>query len=224
MRILVVEDEKKIAAFIKQGLQEESYAVDMAPDGERALELASLVDFDLIVLDLMLPRRDGLQVCQAIRRKGDPVPILMLTAKDTVEDRVQGLDSGADDYLVKPFAFAELLARVRALLRRRGQGRSVQLAVGDLTLDTRTRSAKRGNRCVDLTAREYALLELLMRHEGQVLGRTQILNHLWNYDFTGSSNVVDVYIGYLRRKIDDGFPARLLKTVRGSGYKIEART
>jgi heavy metal response regulator len=221
MRVLVVEDEKKIAGFIKQGLQEEQYAVDIVFDGETALDLLSSVVYDLIVLDVMLPKKDGVEVCQALRKRGERTPVLMLTARDAVEDRVRGLDSGADDYLVKPFAFAELLARIRALLRRGSAISSAQLRVGDLMLDTLTRRATRGDQTVELTAREYALLEYLMRNAGQVLSRTQILNHLWNYDFLGSSNVVDVYIGYLRRKIDDGFTTRLLRTVRGSGYSIE---
>jgi heavy metal response regulator len=221
MRVLVVEDEKKIAGFIKQGLQEEQYAVDTVFDGETALDLLSGVEYDLIVLDVMLPKKDGVEVCQVLRKRGERTPVLMLTARDAVEDRVRGLDSGADDYLVKPFAFAELLARIRALIRRGSAISSAQLRVGDLMLDTLTRRATRGDRTVELTAREYALLEYLMRNAGQVLSRTQILNHLWNYDFLGSSNVVDVYIGYLRRKIDDGFTTRLLRTVRGSGYSIE---
>jgi heavy metal response regulator len=221
MRVLVVEDEHKIAGFIKQGLQEEQYAVDVASDGESALDLLSGAAYDVIVLDVMLPKKDGMEVCRALRERGVRTPVLMLTARDAVEDRVRGLDSGADDYLVKPFAFAELLARIRALLRRGSAIASTRIRVGDLVLDTRTRRATRGDRTVELTAREYALLEYLMRNAGQVLSRTQILNHLWNYDFLGSSNVVDVYVGYLRRKIDEGFPTRLLQTVRGSGYRIE---
>ncbi len=221
MRVLLVEDEKRIAGFIKQGLQEEQYAVDVVFDGESALDLPSGAEYDLIVLDVMLPKKDGVEVCRALRERGERTPVLMLTARDAVEDRVRGLDSGADDYLVKPFAFAELLARIRALLRRGSAITSTQIRVGDLVLDTLTRRATRGDRTVELTAREYALLEYLMRNAGQVLSRTQILNHLWNYDFLGSSNVVDVYIGYLRRKIDEGFPTRLLRTVRGSGYRIE---
>jgi heavy metal response regulator len=221
MRVLVVEDEHKIAGFIKQGLQEEQYAVDVAFDGESALDFLSGAEYDVIVLDVMLPKKDGVEICRALRERGVRTPVLMLTARDAVEDRVRGLDSGADDYLVKPFAFAELLARLRALLRRGSATTSSQLQVGDLVLDTRTRRATRADRTVDLTAREYALLEYLMRNAGQVLSRTQIMNHLWNYDFLGSSNVVDVYVGYLRRKIDEGFPTRLLHTVRGAGYRIE---
>jgi heavy metal response regulator len=222
VRILVVEDEQRIAAFVKRGLEEERYAVDVAFDGEEALDWATAVDYDLIVLDVLLPKKDGFQVCRELRDWGNQVPILMLTARDTVEDRVRGLDSGADDYLVKPFAFQELLARIRALLRRSGEARTTRLQVGDLTLDTLTRQAFRGERVIELTAREYALLEFLMRHPHQVLSRTQIVEHVWDYDFFSTSNVVDVYIGYLRRKIDWGFDMKLIQTVRGAGYKIEA--
>lgn len=222
MRILVVEDERRIAAFIKRGLEEEHYAVDVAYDGEEALDWTAVVDYDLIVLDVLLPKKDGIQVCGHLRAQGNKVPILMLTARDAVEDRVRGLDSGADDYLVKPFAFQELLARIRALLRRSGEVKTTNLQVGDLVLDTLTRRATRGGRVIELTAREYALLEFLMRHPRQVLSRTQIADHVWSYDFITTSNVVDVYVGYLRRNIDDGFEVKLIKTVRGVGYKIEA--
>jgi heavy metal response regulator len=222
MRVLVVEDERRIAAFIKRGLKEEHYAVDVAYDGEEALDWAEAVDYDLIVLDVLLPKKDGIQVCRELRAQGRRVPILMLTALDAVEDRVQGLDSGADDYLVKPFAFQELLARLRALLRRTGEIKSTRLQVGDLALDPLTRRATRGGRIIELTAREYALLEFLMRHSGQVLSRTQITEHAWDYDFSTTSNVVDVYIRYLRRKIDDEFEVKLIRTVHGVGYKIEA--
>jgi heavy metal response regulator len=222
MRILVVEDERRIAAFIKRGLEEERYAVDVAYDGEEALDWAAVANYDLIVLDVLLPKKDGIEVCRELRAQGNKVPILMLTARDAIEDRVQGLDSGADDYLVKPFAFQELLARIRALLRRSGEIKTPRLQVGDLVLDTLTHRASRGGQVIELTAREYALLEFLMRHPGQVLSRTQILEHVWNYDFFTTSNVVDVYIRYLRRKIDKDFEVKLLQTVRGVGYKIEA--
>ncbi len=222
MHILVVEDERRVAAFIKRGLEEEGYAVDVAYDGEEALDWAAVVDYDLIVLDVLLPKKDGIQVCRALRDRGDKTPILMLTARDAVEDRVRGLDSGADDYLVKPFAFQELLARLRALLRRGGEAKTSRLQVGDLVLNTLTRQATRGDKVIELTAREYTLLEFLMRHPRQVLSRTQIADHVWSYDFLTTSNVVDVYIGYLRRKIDDGFEVKLIQTVRGMGYKIEA--
>jgi len=222
MRILVVEDERRITAFIKRGLEEEHYAVDVAYDGEEALDWAAVANYDLIVLDVLLPKKDGIEVCRELRAQGNKVPILMLTARDAIEDRVQGLDSGADDYLVKPFAFQELLARIRALLRRSGEIKTARLQVGDLVLDTLTHRATRGGQVIELTAREYALLEFLMRHPGQVLSRTQISEHVWNYDFFTTSNVVDVYIRYLRRKIDKGFEVKLLQTVRGVGYKIEA--
>lgn len=222
MRILVVEDEQRIAAFLKRGLEEEHYAVDVTYDGEEALDWAFVVDYDLIVLDILLPKKDGIQVCRELRDRGNIVPILMLTARDAVEDRVRGLDSGADDYLVKPFAFQELLARARALLRRGGETKTTRLQVGDLVLDTVTHRATRAGRVIELTAREYALLEFLMRHPRQVLSRTQIAEHVWDYDFYSTSNVVDVYIRYLRRKIDRDFDAKLIQTVRGAGYKIEA--
>jgi DNA-binding response OmpR family regulator len=222
MRILVVEDERRIAAFIERGLEEEHYAVDVAYDGEEALDWAAVVDYDLILLDILLPKKDGIQVCRELRDRGSKVPILMLTARDAVEDRVRGLDSGADDYLVKPFAFQELLARIRALLRRQSEVKTTQIQVGDLVLDTVTRRATRAGQVIELTAREYALLEFLMRHPRQVLSRTQIGEHVWDYDFFSTSNVVDVYIGYLRRKIDRDFDVKLIQTVRGAGYKIEA--
>ena len=222
MRILVVEDEPRITAFIKRGLEEENYAVDAAYDGEEALDWVAVVDYDLIILDVLMPKLNGIQVCQEVRRRGNPVPILMLTARDAIEDRVQGLDSGADDYLVKPFAFQELLARIRALLRRSGDAKTTRLQVGDLILDTLTRQATRAGRIIELTAREYALLEFLMRRPGQVLSRTQIAEHVWAYDFYSTSNVVDVYIRYLRRKIDGDVHPHLIQTVRGAGYKIEA--
>ena len=221
MRILVVEDEWRIAAFIKRGLEEERYAVDVARDGEEALDWAAVVDYDLILLDVLLPKRDGIEVCRVLRSQGSQVPILMLTARDAVEDRIRGLDSGADDYLVKPFAFQELLARIRALWRRSGDVKTTRLQVGDLVLDTIAHRADRDGKIIELTAREYALLEFLMRHPGQVLSRTRIAEHVWNYDFYSTSNVVDVYIRYLRRKVDKGFDEKLIKTVRGVGYKIE---
>lgn len=222
MRLLVVEDEPGIAAFLRQGLTEEGYAVDVVGDGERAIEFALSAPYDAIILDILLPKKDGFQVCAELRRRGLRTPILMLTARGAVEDRVRGLDTGADDYLMKPFAFAELLARVRALLRRPAVALPTLLQVGDLTLDPVTRRVERAGRPIELTPREFSLLELLMRHPGQVLSRTQIAEHVWNYNFFHQSNVVDVYVRYLRRKIDDGFQPRLIHTVRGVGYKIEA--
>lgn len=220
MRILVVEDEEKIAAFIKKGLEEEGYAVDMVGDGEAAIDYALSADYDVIILDIMLPRKDGFAVCRELRARGSSAPVLMLTARDAVDDRVQGLDAGADDYLVKPFAFRELVARVRALLRRPRELVPSRLQVGDLVLDVRTRTAERGGRRIELTAREYALLEFLMRNRNQVLTRTQIAEHVWDYDFLTESNIVDVYIRYLRVKIDQDFEPKLIQTVRGAGYKI----
>lgn len=224
MRVLVVEDEPRIAAFLRQGLTEEGYAVDVAEDGEQALEFAASAPYDVIILDILLPRGDGFAVCADVRRRGIRTPILMLTARGAVEDRVRGLDAGADDYLMKPFAFAELLARVRALLRRPPASLPTRLQVGDLVLDPVTRRVERGGRPIELTPREFSLLELLMRHPGQVLSRTQIAEHVWNYNFYHQSNVVDVYVRYLRKKVDEGFPVRLIHTVRGVGYKVEAPT
>lgn len=221
MRLLVVEDEPSIAAFLRQGLTEEGFAVDVVGDGETALDYALAAPYDVIVLDVLLPGKDGLEVCAELRRRNVRAPVLMLTARGEVEQRVQGLDAGADDYLVKPFAFAELLARLRALLRRPGTALPASLRAGDLTLDPVTRRVERAGKPIDLTPREFALLELLLRHPGQVLSRTQIAEHVWNFTFFTESNVVDVYIRYLRRKIDDGFEPKLLQTVRGVGYRLE---
>lgn len=223
MRVLVVEDEQKIADFIRKGLSEQGYAVDVAYDGDEAVEWPAVAEFDVIILDVMLPVRDGIEVCSVLRQRGLRTPILMLTAKDAVEDRVRGLDSGADDYLVKPFAFAELLARLRALTRRQPAVLGAVLQVGDLVLDTATRKVARGGTPIDLTTKEYAILEYLMRHPSQVLTRTMIAEHVWNYDFDNASNVIDVHIRNLRRRIDDPFPAKLIQTVRGAGYRITAR-
>jgi len=220
MRILVVEDEKSIARFIRQGLEEAGYAVDVAEDGQEGLQYARVADYDILVLDIMLPGVDGLELLRALRREGKKTPALMLTARDTVDDRVQGLDAGADDYLVKPFAFPELLARIRALLRRPPLQAGTVLQVGDLEMDTSTREVRRGERPVELTPREYAVLEYLMRHPNQVLTRTQIGEHVWNFDFYHESNVIDVYIGYLRRKIEDEGERPLIHTVRGVGYRL----
>lgn len=220
MRVLVVEDEPKIAGFISQGLREEHYAVDVATDGEEALEWINLVPFDLIVLDVMIPKRDGMSVCRELRQRGIRTPVLMLTARDTVDDRVIGLDSGADDYLVKPFAFRELLARLRALIRRPPMTHDSTLRFADLALDTQTHTAYRGEQSIELTAKEYSILELLMRRPGHVLSRTTIAEHAWNYEFWSESNVVDVYIRNLRRKLDDGWSTKLIHTVRGVGYKL----
>jgi heavy metal response regulator len=223
MRVLVVEDERKIADFIRKGLIEHGHAVDVAFDGEEALDWPAVADFDIIILDVMLPARDGIEVCRTLRRRGLRTPILMLTAKDAVEDRVRGLDSGADDYLVKPFAFAELLARLRAVTRRQPAMLGSVLQIGDLILDTATRKVSRAGTDLELTTKEYAILEYLVRHPNQVLTRTMIAEHVWNYDFDNASNVIDVHIRNLRRKIDDPFPTKLIQTVRGAGYRISAR-
>lgn len=220
MRVLVVEDERKIAAFLQRGLQEERYAVDVAYDGDEALEWASVAEYDLIVLDILLPKRSGIRVCQELRQRGIRTPILMLTAKDTVDDRVTGLDSGADDYLVKPFAFKELLARLRALARRPADVQPSVLRFADLTLDTVSHEVTRAGINIEVTPKEYSLLEFLMRHPNRILNRTLIAEHVWDYDFYSQSNVVDVYIRYLRRKIDDGHDVKLIHTVRGVGYKL----
>jgi heavy metal response regulator len=223
MRVLVVEDERKIADFIRKGLSEHGYAVDVAYDGEEALDWPSVADFDIVILDIMLPVRDGIEVCRELRRRGIQTPVLMLTARDAIEDRVRGLDSGADDYLVKPFAFAELLARLRALARRERSALDARLQAGDLVLDTTTREVSRQGQLMTLTSKEYALLEYLMRHPNQVLTRTMIAEHVWNYDFDNATNVIDVHIRNLRRKIDDPFPTKLIQTVRGAGYRISNR-
>jgi heavy metal response regulator len=221
MRVLLVEDEERISAFVSKGLREELYVVDVASDGDEALEFARSAEYDLIILDVRLPLRDGFSVCQELRAGGLKTPVLMLTARDAVEDRVHGLDAGADDYLVKPFAFKELLARLRALARRPPETQSLRLQIGDLMLDTVTHQAMRAGRAIELSAREYRLLEYLLRHSGQPLTRTQIAEGVWGYDFDAHSNVVDVYIRYLRRKVDDPFETKLIQTVRGIGYKIE---
>lgn len=220
MRILLVEDEQKMLMFLKQGLEEQRYAVDVADNGEDGLHWALNFPFDVIVLDIMLPHMDGMEVCRTLRDRRIMTPILMLTARDTVDDRVAGLDCGADDYLVKPFAFRELVARMRALARRDSAQKSTTLTVGDLVLDTVTHTARRGDQAIELTAKEYALLEFLMLHPRQVLSRTVIAEHVWSYDYAPDSNVVDVYIRYLRRKIDDDYEDKYIHTIRGSGYQL----
>ena len=220
MRVLVVEDEQKINRTVCQALREESYAVDAAFDGEVAEQLSEINDYDLIILDIMLPKKDGLQVCTSIRQRGVPTPILLLTAKDSFEDRVQGLDSGADDYLVKPFHMGELMARVRALLRRDSLAKSTRLQISDLVLDTSSHRVTRGDTPIELTSKEYAMLEYFMRHPDQVLTRTMISEHVWDDEFDSFSNIIDVYIRRLRRKIDETAPMKLLHTIRGSGYLL----
>ncbi len=224
MHILVVEDEERLAALVRRVLAEERHAVDVAHDGESGLDLADSGTYDLVILDVMLPGMDGFEVCRQMRADGVHTPVLMLTARGSVEDRVAGLNAGADDYLVKPFALEELLARVNALLRRRTGtlDTSTELQVKDLTLDLVRHEVRRGNRILELTAKEFALLEYLMRHPGQVLSRTQITDHVWRYDIDALSNVVDTYIHYLRDKVDKGHNNPLIKTIRGVGYKIDA--
>ncbi|GIW01645.1 response regulator transcription factor [Roseiflexus sp.] len=221
MRVLIVEDERAIAGYIKRGLEEQGYAVDVAYDGREALDWLDAAPFDLVILDLMLPQIDGLTVCRELRARGFRMPVLMLTARDSIDDRVRGLDSGADDYLVKPFAIQELLARLRALVRRSTDApKTPVLHIADLMLDTATRRVSRGGKHIELTAKEYAVLECLMRASGRVLTRTMIAEHVWNYDAFNQSNVIDVYIRNLRRKIDDPFPVKLIQTVRGAGYRV----
>jgi heavy metal response regulator len=221
MRILVVEDEKKIASFIRRGLKEEGYAVDLASDGEQAHEMASTNDYNLILLDLMIPKLDGMTVCKKLREDKVETPILMLTAKDDVKNRVDGLDSGADDYLTKPFAFEELLARVRAHLRKKNNSEVTKYQVGDLTLDLLKHRVERAGREIPLSAKEFALLEFLMRHAGNVVTRTMIAEQVWDIHFDTSSNVIDVYINYLRSKINEGHKKKLIETVRGRGYVLK---
>jgi len=220
MRILVVEDEPKVSGFVQRGLEAERYAVDVCADGRDGLELAETYPYDLIILDVMLPRLDGREILQRIRRSNACVPVLMLTANDTIEDKVKLFETGADDYLTKPFAFAELLVRAKALLRRGPVNRSSTLTVGALELDRLTQQVKRDGRRIELTAKEYSLLEYLMQNEGRVLSRNMIIEHVWDQSFDGITNIVDVYVRHLRAKVDDGHVAKLIRTVRGSGYMI----
>ncbi len=221
MRILVVEDEKKVASFIKRGLEEEGYTVDVAYDGDDGLDLAEHTPYDLILMDVMLPKKDGITVIREMRGRDIATPVLCLTAKDTVDDIVQGLDSGSDDYLTKPFAFAELLARVRALIRRGTQDRGAELRFADLRLDPVTHKVWRSEKEIDLTSKEYALLEYMMRNPNQVLTRTMIAEHVWDYTFDSFTNIIDVYINYLRKKVDRDFDQKLIHTVRGVGYVLK---
>jgi heavy metal response regulator len=218
MRILVIEDEKKVANFIRKGLEEEHYAVDNAYDGESGLYLTEVNEYDLIVLDLMIPKIDGLEVLKRIRGNRNNVPILVLTAKDSVEDIVKGLDAGCDDYLTKPFEFLEFLARIRALLRREKLDKEPILKIGDLTLSLITHKVMRKGKEIELTAKEYSLLEYFMRNPDKVLTRTMISEHVWDYHFDSVTNVIDVYVNYLRRKIDREFEPKLIHTIRGVGY------
>jgi len=221
MRILVVEDEKKVASFIKKGLEEESYSVDTAYDGREGLKLSLSDEYDLVILDVMLPLKDGISIMKELREGKIITPILLLTAKDTLNDKVSGLDSGADDYLTKPFAFEELLARVRALLRRQSAVKSILLKADDLTLDTQTHRVTRNKTEIDLTVKEYAILEYLLRNKNRVVSRTILSEHVYDYHFDSNTNIIDVYINKLRNKIDKGFEKQLLITVRGVGYTIK---
>ncbi len=221
MRVLVVEDERKTASFIRKALQAESFAVDVTANGNEALLMANATPFDAIVMDIMLPGRDGLSVLRQLREQKNSTPVLLLSARGQVNERVDGLNAGADDYLPKPFALAELIARVRALGRRAAEPVTLQLRVRDLVLDTVTHVARRGDRKIELTAREYRLLEFLMRTPGRICGRMAILEKVWDYNFDPGTNLVDVYVKRLREKVDDGFDIKLLHTVRGVGYVIK---
>ncbi|MCA9899507.1 MAG: response regulator transcription factor [Ardenticatenaceae bacterium] len=220
MRILVVEDEPRMAALIRQGLEEEAYAVDVVDNGRDVLLWLQSAAYDIVLLDIMLPGMNGLDVCRQLRSEGYNMPVLMLTARDTLPDKVKGLDSGADDYLVKPFAIEELTARMRALARRDNPDKRAILSVADLTLDPATKLARRGGSAIELTAKEYALLETLMRHPNQILSRDQIIEHVWDMEFDSGSKLIEVYIYTLRKKIDAGHDAKLIQTVRGLGYRI----
>lgn len=218
MRVLLVEDDRRIASFISKGLRENAYAVDTAQDGDEATYMASINPYDLFILDVNLPQKDGFAVCSELRGNGNAKPILMLTARDTVDDRVAGLDTGADDYLVKPFEFRELVARIRALLRRNSEIRSNTITIADLEIDTVSQTVRRGVDPIELTTKEYALLEFLALNKGRVVGREEISEHVWNEDFDPFSNLIEVYIKRLRRKIDEGRPMQLIHTRRGAGY------
>jgi two-component system OmpR family response regulator len=222
MRVLIVEDEQRMASLIRRGLLREGLSADVADHGEDALWMSEAHEYDVIVLDVLLPGIDGFETCTRLRQRGIWAPVLMLTARDSVEDRVAGLDTGADDYLVKPFAFAELLARLRALARRGQAERPSVLQVGDLLLDPATREVRRGAHEIDLSAKEFALLETFMRRPGEVLSRLHLLEHAWDFAYENRSNIVDVYVRHLRRKVDEPFGRRSLETVRGAGYRLRA--
>ncbi|MCI8319186.1 MAG: response regulator transcription factor [Lachnospiraceae bacterium] len=220
MRILIAEDEKDLNALLKKRLEEQSYSVDACFDGQEAIDYIACTEYDVIMLDIMMPKKSGLEVLKALRQKNRRTPVLLLTAKDSIEDRVIGLDAGADDYMVKPFAFEELLARIRVMLRKHSGQLSNLLRAGNLTMDLSSHTVTRGEQKIVLSAKEFALLRYLMMNQGNVLSRDQIEQHIWNYDYAGSSNMVDVYIRYLRKKIDDPFSSKLIHTVRGTGYVL----
>jgi two-component system OmpR family response regulator len=221
MRLLVAEDDVKLARALAKGMRHEGYAVDLAATGDEALTYTRVWDYDAIVLDVMLPGRDGFDVCRELRKRDCRAPVLMLTARRAVTDRITGLDAGADDYLVKPFDFGELLARVRALVRRGPRERPLQLQVGDLRVDPATRTVTRDGEAVDLTPREFALIEFMAAHPGEVLSRARLIDHVWDMNYTGSTNIVDVYVGHLRRKLEQPFGSPLIRTVRGVGFTLE---
>ena len=221
MRILLAEDEDDLREVTVKRLKTEGFGVDGCRDGQEALEYLDAADYNLVILDIMMPRLDGLSVLRKMRSGGNPVPVLLLTAKDAVSDRVQGLDAGADDYLTKPYAFEELMARIRALVRRNPTEKSDVLTVGDLSVELSTKRVMRGGKEILLSAKEFGLLETLIRHKGQVLSRAQLENQVWDFGFEGSSNIVDVYIRYLRRKVDDPFEKKLIHTIRGAGYVLK---
>ncbi|MCA1628071.1 MAG: response regulator transcription factor [Acidobacteria bacterium] len=224
MRVLVVEDEEKVSRFIVRGLTAERFAVDVAPDGTSGLELATTYDYDLIILDLLLPGMSGTEVLRGLRRANAHVPVLVLTARDALTDKIENFEAGADDYLTKPFAFAELLVRVKALLRRGAVNRASTLRVGDLELDRLSQTVRRAGQKIELTSKEYALLEYLMANAGRVLSRTMIVEHVWDQSFDGATNIVDVYVRHLRNKVDDPHERKLIRTVRGVGYSITDET
>jgi two-component system copper resistance phosphate regulon response regulator CusR len=224
MRILLVEDDRRIANFVTKGLRENAYAVDAALDGEAALYQASINCYDAIILDVMLPVKDGFEVCRELRKEGVKTPVLMLTARDAIDDKISGLDFGADDYLTKPFEFGELLARLRALLRRSGEIRPPKIVISDLEIDTVSQTVRRGGREISLTTKEYALLEFLAREQGKVLGRAEIAERVWDENFDAFSNLIDVYIKRLRHKMDVGFAVELIHTRRGAGYILDDKS
>lgn len=223
MRILVVEDEKLLNEMITKTLVKEGYSVDNCFDGEDALHYLKMGEFDAVVMDIMMPKINGLEVVKRMRAANDATPVIFLTARDSIEDRVLGLDAGAEDYLVKPFAFAELLARIRAMTRKRTGNETNEFSVGDLVLNTKTKAVRRGEHTIALTAKEYEILEYMIHNKGIILSREKIENHVWNFDYSGGTNVVDVYIRYLRKKIDDPYEKKLIHTIRGFGYVLDEK-